>query len=92
MSPLGRQSAIFLHAKLSEELSSESPWTDGLVPLAFHDDAFHTLDGTPTTLDTSQIVPTDRLLPSFEDDHLGVPSTSSGGPERVDFTDPALDM
>ena len=92
MSLLRRRSAIFLYAKLSEELNSESPWADGAVPLAFHDDAFHALDGTPTTLDTSQIVPAEHLLPSFEDDHLGAPSTSSGGPERVDSVDPALDM
>ena len=88
MSP--RQSTISLHAKLSEELNSESPWTDEVIPHAFHDDAFHTFDSSSTTLGTFQIFPTDYPLPSFEDDHLGPPSTSSGGSERVDFTDPAL--
>ena len=91
MSPLCRQSTIFLHAKLAEELNSESSWTDGIVSSIFRDDAFHTFDVAPTTMDPSRDVPTDHPPLSFEDDHLDPLSTSSGGSERTDFTDPALD-
>ena len=91
MSPLRRQSTIFLHAKLAEELNSESSWANGVVSSAFYDDAFHTFDVAPTTMDQSQDVPTHNPLLSFEDDHLDRLSTPSGGSERADSTDPAPD-
>ena len=91
MSPLSRQSTIFLHAKLAEELNSESSWADGVVSSAFYDDAFHTFDSTPTTTDPSQDVLTHNPLLSFEDDHLDPLSTPSGGSDRADFTDPTPD-
>ena len=87
MSPLRRQSTIFLQSKLTEELNSESPWIDGVVYSAFQEDPFRTLEGAAAPLEAPPALPTDHPLLSFDDDHFGPPSATSGDAERVGFAD-----
>ena len=81
MSPLCRQSTVFLQSKLTEEPNSESLWIDRVVSSAFHEDIFSLPEGAATSLEGSPVPPTAHLLPLF-DDHLGPPS---GDAERVNF-------
>ena len=81
MSPFRRQSAIFLQSALTEVLISEPFSINGIVSSAFQEETF----GPPA-------FPTDHLLPSFEDDHLGPPPTQSGDGERVNFFDFAANI
>ena len=90
MSPLRRQSTIFLQSKLTEELNSEPFWIDGAIRSASHDDTFRLLESAATPLEGSPSLPTEHLLPSFDDDDLSPPA-SSGDAERVDLAGSTLD-
>lgn len=87
MSPLLRQSTIFLQSELTEELNSDPFWIDGAISSAFHEDTFRLLEGAATPLEGSPALSTANLLPSFENDNLGPPSASCGGSERVNFVE-----
>jgi hypothetical protein len=87
MPPLSRQSTIFLQSKLTEELNSELFWIDGGIPSAFHEETIRLFEGAATPLECSPAPSTEHLLPLFDDDHLGPPSTASGDAERVNFAD-----
>jgi len=90
MSPLRRQSTIFLQAKLTEEFTPESPWTDGVISASFHNEPFSLLEGTAGPLDAPPMPTTDHLLLSYDDD-IGPPSATSGDAERVNFADFTMD-
>jgi len=74
----------FLQPELAEELNSESPWLDGTISSASHEDTFRPFEGAATPLEGSPVTPTIHLLPFFDDDYLGPPS---GDAERVNFVD-----
>jgi hypothetical protein len=57
MSPLSRQSTIFLQSKLTEELNSELFWIDGAVPSAFHEETIRMFEGAATPLEGSPAPP-----------------------------------
>ena len=76
MSPLRRQSTIFLQSELAEELNSGSSWLDGVVCSAFHEVTSPLLEDAATPFEGSPAPPTAYLLPSFDDDHLGPPAAS----------------
>ena len=84
MSPLRRQSTIFLQSKLTEELNSEHFWIDGTVVSALCNDAFQLFEGAVAPVEDSPST-TDHPLLSFDDDHLDPPSVSSGDDEYVGF-------
>lgn len=92
MSPLRRQSTTFLQSSLTEELNSESFWTDGVVHSALYEDTLRLLEGAATPLEGSPALPTNHLLPSFDDDQLGPPSASSPNVERVNVVDFTSDV
>ena len=83
MSSLSRQPTIFLQSELTEDLISEPFWIDSVINSALHQDTSHLFEGVTATLDCSPAFPTDHLLPSFEDDHLGPPPATSDGAEPV---------
>lgn len=91
MSPLRRQSTIFLQAKLTEEFNSGSPWIDGVITSAFYNEPSNTLEGTPGPLEDLPALHTDNLLLSYDDDHFGPPTATSGDAERVDFAGFTMD-
>ena len=91
MSPLRRQSTIFLQSRLTEEHNSGPFWVDGAITSAFRDDTFGLLESAAIPFEDSPALPTEYLLPSFDDDHLGPPSASSGDYERVDSVGFTLD-
>jgi len=92
MSPLRRESTIFLLSRLTEELNSESFWIDRTIDSAFHEETFRLLEGAATPLEGLPTLPTNHLLPSFDDDHLGPPSASPPDAERVNFVDFTSDV
>lgn len=85
MSPLRRQSTIFLLPKSTEELNPGPFWTDGVVSSAFHEDPFGLFEDPPTLLEGPPTLPADRLLPAFDDDNLGPPSAIFADAERVNY-------
>jgi hypothetical protein len=87
MSPLSRQSTIFLQSKLTEEPNSDPFWIDSIVSSSLHGETFSWSEGITTTLDCPPASPTDHLLPSFEDDHLGPPPATSDVVEHVSLLD-----
>ena len=94
MSPLRRQSTIFLPSKLTPEelaLNSEHFWIDGAITSALCEDAFRLFEGAATPVEGSPSATTDHLLPSFDDDHLDPPSAPSGDDECVGIVDFAPD-
>ena len=87
MSSLSRHPTSYPQSELTEELNSEPFWIDSFINSALHEDAPHLFEGITTTLDCPPTFPTDHLLPSFEDDHLGPPPATSGDAEPVNLMD-----
>jgi hypothetical protein len=85
MPPLSRQSTVFLQSKLTEELNSELFWIDGVIASAFHNETIRLFEDTVTPLEGSPAPAPEHLLPLFDDDHLGPPSTTPGDAGRVNF-------
>lgn len=91
MAPLRRQSTIFLHAKLTEELNSDAPWIDEVISSAFSDVPYGMLEGTAAPPEAPPVLTTDLTLLAYDDDNFGPPSATSGDAERVNFTDFTMD-
>jgi len=87
MSPLRRQSTVFLQSNLTKDPNSEAFWIDGVISSALHEETLGFFGGVTTSLDGSSPLPTDHPLPSFDDDHFGPPSAAAGDVERVSFAD-----
>ena len=87
MSPLRRQSTVFLQSISTKDLNSEAFWIDGVISSAFHEETLGFFGGVTASLDGSPAFPTDYPLPSFDDDHFGPPSAAAGDVERVSFAD-----
>jgi hypothetical protein len=86
MSPLSRQSTIFLQSKLTEELNSELFWIDGAIASAFYED-IRLFEGVAMPLEGSPVPAPEHLLPLFDDDLLGPLSATPGDAGRVNFVD-----
>jgi len=84
MSPVYRQSTVFVQPRLTEEPNSESFWVDGAISSALREYIFCLPEGAAIPLEGSPVPPTVHLLPLSGDDYLGPPS---GDAERVNFAD-----
>ena len=87
MSPSCRQSTVFPSPGLKWELNSDPFWIDGATCSALCDETLNLFEGAPTPLEGS-------VAPSFDDHHVGYPSTSTDT-ERfndVDLTSVASDV
>jgi len=91
MSPLRRQSTIFLQSKFTKDLNPEPFWTDGTISSPFHEETPRLFEGATMPLEGSPVLPTKHLLPPSADDHFGPPSAAAGDVERVSFADFTLD-
>ena len=89
MSPLSRQPAVFPPPWLKEELISNPFWVDGATCSALRDETLRLFEGTPRPLEDPAASSTQHLFSSFDDDHLGHPSTS-GDTERFNGVDLSL--
>lgn len=83
MSPLSRQSTLFLQSRLTEEFHSEFLWADDSATSVFHGGTSQFFGGALTALDDPPALPTINLLSSFEDDRLGPSSVSPEDLERI---------
>ena len=84
MSPLHRQSTIFLQSELTEELNSGPSWLNGDICSAFREVTSPLLEDVATSFEGSPAPSIAYLFPSFDDDHLGPPAASEDV-ERVGF-------
>ena len=85
MSPLSRQSTLFLQSEPTEDFDSRPFWSDGVISSSFLEETFRLFEGADTPVEGSPAAPTGYLLPLFDGDHLGPPSASSEDSNRVNL-------
>ena len=84
MSPLSRQSTIFLPPSWTGETNSDPFWIDGVVSTAFYEESLRFFEGIATSLEGPVPLYTDHPLLSLDGDNLPPPPAFFGGIEGID--------
>ena len=84
MSPLSRQSTIFLPPGWTGEPNSDPFWIDRVASSTFHEETLRLFEGVTMPLGSSAPLSIDHPLPSLDDDNLSPPPALFGGAEGTD--------